>query len=392
MDQKKRGDRTTHYGLPITDKEVAMKTTTKKTAALKPLSEETTPYGGKRFRTPVRKDEFTGTQGSPIPAYIFDIDGTLQGWGQGAQQEVLDWAEKLYQDDPHAVFLVVTARDHGSFGYTTSFDWLMKHFPYPFIGPFARPTDDPRFTTEFKRELAQGFEDIGLYQIMGAADDNEWVIKMWKQWAIDHFEDPADFDLLECSYGTYAGWRKDLPSKSHTGYGSYGTTATGTHKGERWVNGGMVNGKWAQGHWEDEATHRPAGTNRYDGATVLDKDPAWKGYFEERYGEEIEVVSETGEREERLNARLDLEDDVYAVYPDLTRQEIEAMDVHELQLLLRGDFGAAARTESFELSDQTQPLDVSEILAGDAPGGGLSDDEITLIAEAEAQEHALRTI
>ena len=73
---------------------------------------------------------------------------------------MLDWAEKHHAADPHAVFLVITARDHGSFGYKTSFNWLMKHFPYPFIGPFARPVDDPRFTTEFKRELTQGFEDM----------------------------------------------------------------------------------------------------------------------------------------------------------------------------------------------------------------------------------------
>ena len=65
-----------------TKKTTAKKTSAKKTEVFKPISEEIMPYGGKRFRTPIRKDEFFGTQGSPIPAYIFDIDGTLQGWGR----------------------------------------------------------------------------------------------------------------------------------------------------------------------------------------------------------------------------------------------------------------------------------------------------------------------
>lgn len=328
----------------------------------KPVSDEVTVYGAKKFRTPYTKDEYVGTKGSPIPAYVFDIDGTLQGYGQGLDKDVAAWAAKLYKADPHSVFLIITARDHGTFGYETSFNWLMKHFPYPFIGPFARPKDDPRYASEFKRELVQSFEDMGLYQIMGAADDNKFVIDMWKQWAIDHFEDPEDFDLLECSYGSYSGWRSDLPSKG-TGYTSTTSSYTNLHKdehwnqtlnkyesdfrdGERWVAGysdKSNNNKWVPGHWEKDPTakakpatktttttttngkHRAAGTvtsSRYGVdpvdkvykkvdeflGTDLSENPAWKAYFDKReatgayVGEPILTDEDQAELDEVIDA------------------------------------------------------------------------------------------
>lgn len=322
-----------------------------------PVSDEVTVYGAKKFRTPYTKDEYTGTQGSPIPAYVFDIDGTLQGYGQGADKDTLAWAEKLYKADPKAVFLVVTARDHGSFGYESSFNWLMRHFPYPFIGPFARPKDDPRYASEFKRELVQGFEDMGLYQILGAADDNKFVIDMWKQWAIDHFEDPKDFNLLECSYGSYGSWRSDLPSKGSYTPVTY-TSGSNYHKdehwnqdlrayesdfrdGERWVIGHSDpdTKKWVPGHWvvdltakaptttaPDGGKHRAAGTSAFPtkfGVDPVDKvwkrvdefigldlseNPAWKAYFDKReatgayVGEEVLTDEDQDELDEVIEA------------------------------------------------------------------------------------------
>lgn len=216
---------------------------------LPPISDEVTNYGATKFRSPHYKGEFVGYQGEPIPAGVLDIDGTLQGFGQGADAKLLKWVERLQKDNPDMVWLIVTARDHGSFGYDSSFNWVMRHFPYPFAAMVARPKTDPRYASEFKREVAQGWEDMGLYQIIAAADDNEWVIKMWKQWAIEHFEEPKDFELFEASYGTYADWRYDLPTKVGRP-SSYTGTYSDPHKDEVWVRGVQkADGTWTTAHW-----------------------------------------------------------------------------------------------------------------------------------------------
>lgn len=392
MDQERiaarRAGRATHYGNLIEKQEVAVKKDTKSTT-YDPVSHEVTPYGAKKFRTPVTKDEFVGHKGSPIPAYILDIDGTLQNWGSSADKKVMEWVKKLYDEDPHAVFLVITARDHGGFGYTTSFNWLMHNFPYPFIGPFARAVDDPRYASEFKREIAEGFEQMGLYTIMGAADDNKFVIDMWKHWAQEHFENPADFKLLECSYTSYDSWRSDLPSKGTTTY-SYGGSYQNAHKDEHWemsdtlqpdgttrkyagyakddahpgytwVAGATVGGVYIKGHWEEnaEAKHRPAGTSRWEKnddepspghAVDLSDDPRWAGYFAARYGKSgqlpkvdrnlkpgewprsgLNIVSTSpNEPVDELDAVLDdieeaLKDSPYV----LNRSELESLVVHD---------------------------------------------------------------
>lgn len=342
-----------------------------------PYSDEVTPYGAKKFRTPVRKDEFTGAQGSAIPAYVLDIDGTLQGWGSSADKKVLAWAEKIYKANPDAVFLIVTARDHGSFGYEGSFNWLMHNFPYPFIGPFARPKDDPRFASEFKRELAQGFEDIGLYQIMGAADDNDWVIKMWQAWATEHFTEAKDFNLLQCSYADYGFWRGDLDRKGASSYTSYGTSYTDTHPnehwenskyvsdfrdGEHWVHGEYVSGVWVSGHWEadtTEAKHRSAGVSRWAKTDELPtaggkpvtiaNDPSWAAYMAkrerdgaytglDRYGVPDELDEALDEVIDSINAgysvdRADLELIVAHDYPGYTPADLASMSPEELREL-----------------------------------------------------------
>lgn len=458
-----------------------------------PVSDEVTVYGAKKFRTPFAKDEFTGLQGSAIPAYVLDIDGTLQTYGSGADTKVLDWCKKIYEDDPHAVFLVITARDHGTFGYETSFNWLMHHFPYPFIGPFARPKDDPRYASEFKRELAQGFEDMGLYQILGAADDNKFVLDMWDQWAIDHFEDPKDFSVLRCSYGSYAGWRNDPPSKGATKTYPSSSSYTSTHVEEhwdkstqKWESNFRPGEEWRSGYWDKEqkrfvegrwvptattdGKHRAAGASRYE-VKDISSDPAWQKYFAAReakaaylpgtepvdadeqeladilaqidadagsdgyslyradleamvrhdypgYSDEdladmsIEDLRENagitgawsaqertaydsrymdedvplfsdeqlgledespyefteGQRRNRVTYRLDLEDDVYSEFPDLSILEIQNMDLTELELLMdtadaaRRSDDARVTTAAPDGGPDTAPLDVAEVL------------------------------
>jgi hypothetical protein len=224
--------------------------------------DNSTPYGALRFRTLLGAGEFAGPKGSPIHAGILDIDGTLQDFGSKASKKVLDWMVEVEKKYPTMVWLVITARTH-EHDYQRSFDWLVKHVSSAFIGPFHRAADDPRYASEFKRELAQGFEDMGLYRIIAAADDNQHVIKMWEHWAETHFASADEFDLLKTNY-TYPSW-----SSSPT-TGGYGTPSShspvfGPHRGETWVNGyRTVNGTWVSGYWrKTEGNHRPAGTRHY---------------------------------------------------------------------------------------------------------------------------------
>lgn len=267
-----------------------------------PVSDEVTPYGATKFRTPWKANEYTGLRGSKILAGVLDIDGTMQTFGHGLDATLLAWCEKLQKANPDMVWIVITARDH-EFMYETSFNWIMRAFPYPFIGPFCRAQDDPRYASEFKRELAQGFEDMGLYRIIAAADDNRFVNDMWKYWATTHFENPADFALLECdSRSNYLGWRGGLASKytsTSTHYGSVGTGGTspsgGSRPGEHWVSAGWRNNQWVTGHWEKDtpaqlaaaAKNRPAGQSRYPdgqfGAKDLTETTAWAKYLDARY-------------------------------------------------------------------------------------------------------------
>lgn len=244
----------------------------------KPISDEVTVYGATKFRAPRVKDEFVGFRGEPILAGVLDIDGTMQTFGQGLDKDLLKWVEKVQKDNPDMVWLVITARDHGTFGYDTSFNWVMRHFPYPFAAMVARPKTDPRYASEFKREVAQGWEDMGLYQIIAAADDNSWVIKMWKQWAIDHFEEPKDFELFEASYGSYADWRSDLPSKGR----SYTSTVGGytdPHKNEVWIRSTQgADGKWSQAHWAIKGSKEHKDQEASDKAKYGNSTPPMQSY------------------------------------------------------------------------------------------------------------------
>ena len=329
--QVDRRDRPTHYGNP---KEVPAVTIT---------DPNLTPYGAKRFRTPTHKNEFNGAQGSAMKAVILDIDGTLQTWGQGADPKVLDYCKKHYDQDH--VLIVVTARTH-DYDYERSFNWLMKNLPYPFIGPFHRACDDPRYASEFKREIAQGFEDMGLYQIVGAADDNTFVNDMWRHWAAEHFDSPEDFDLLECGYGDYSHWRSGLPAKGGTTV-TKSVQATATDEGWR--------SYLAQRYGETPER----GDDEFDDL-VLDADE--RVALEDKVLlahpdmtlTEVEKLSDeklmkldpdnADERDERITSRLDLEDEVFASYPDLSLVEIQEMDVTTLQQLFdhRPSAGATA--------------------------------------------------
>lgn len=165
-----------------------------------------TPYGEKRFRP----GNYMGSRGLPQDAVILDIDGTILDWGSAANPKVIEFARRHHEKN-HMI-IVITARTQ-EWEYESSFNLLMNILPFPFVGPICRSDTDPRYASEFKREIAQGFEDMGLYRIVGAADDSQEVIRMWRWWAKTHFTDSKDFDLLESAYTSYADWRTTLPRK-----------------------------------------------------------------------------------------------------------------------------------------------------------------------------------
>ncbi len=415
----KRANRVSHYGNPV-EKGVVEMTTSKNRKARKslvrqvpvsskpkvtysPVSDEVTPYGAKKYRTPVYKDEFTGTRGSLIDAVILDIDGTLSDWGSGLSKEIEDWLKKHYKAG--RVFIVITARDHGTFGYESSFNWLVRHLPYPFIGPFARPKDDPRYASEFKRELAEDLSRV--FNIVGAADDNEWVIKMWKQWAIDKFEDPEDFDLFEASYGHYGDWRGGLggykgfgysdndswygsPSSGGYGkgygqgtYGSQSTVSKGVPEGAKWVNGHLdpVTKKWIDGHYEDvkpEAKHRPAGTSHWTSSAAerdLTKVVGWQDYLakREKKGAYLGVERQEDDLEELREA-------VREDAPLLSDIEIAALSVEELRQIV----DEIAQEKEDEEENQTREFLLANV--DDWFQGSFSNDDLDLLDNDELGE------
>lgn len=377
-----------------------------------PVSDEVTVYGAKKFRTPYRKDQFFGTAGSRQKAVILDIDGTLQGWGSSADSKVMKWVKEQY--DKGYVLIVVTARDEGM--QDTSFNWLMHHLPFPFVGPFCRSDDDPRYASEFKRELCEHLE--GIYQIMGAADDNKFVNDMWKQWAIDHFADPKDFSLLECNtYSSYSDYRSDLPSKGASYYDkmygktsppktypqSYGNSPYSTvgHKGEHWVSAHSdpKTGNWVSGHYEKDLVVPPAlpaasvweknDTEVTPGCQPIDisYDARWQFYIAEStkagrymapdFTEDTLDPEVIDELLSELNPdtsvrRKDLEQIVAFDYPYLTPMEVGELsddDLREMSGLTGSIYDAADESEpiyddyQLSLDGKVDPLERERLLS-----------------------------
>lgn len=324
----------TKYGLPV-EKPAPTTTTTaivpSKWESLKPVSDEVTVYGAKKFRTPTYAKSFAGTKGSPILAGVLDIDGTLQGYGSSADKGVLDWMAKLQKKWPDMVWLVVTARDH-EFMYDTSFNWVCAHLPYPFIGPFCRAKDDPRYASEFKRELAQGFEDMGLYQIVAAADDNNFVNDMWKQWAIDHFENPDDFSLLECSHrGDYGAWREHardgFKKPTYPAYTSFSSATPSYADAKNRPAGTPTQSKYGVDPVDATYKARVDWIVQPEPGDNIEDDSAWAVYFGRREVAGAYLCEPEIEYEEYATAgysltRRDMEDIVAHQDPLLTPEDI----------------------------------------------------------------------
>lgn len=73
------------------------------------------------------------------------------------------------------VILVVTARLQTWAGVTT--DWLNRHMPVPFDGPFHRPDGDFRPDVQVKADIYRYLSRH--YDIRGAVDDNPNVVALW---------------------------------------------------------------------------------------------------------------------------------------------------------------------------------------------------------------------
>lgn len=168
-----------------------------------------TPYGLDRYRRPYFKGEFRYPFGIKPQAVILDIDGCWMDRGNSVNPKTMAWVKKHHA--AKRTIIVVTARVH-EWEYAQSWDMLAHTMPCAFIGPICRSDTNPLYAPEFKREVAEGMSV--MYDIVGAADDSKFVNTMWRWWAKEYFEDPADFDLLETSYTHYTQWRTDLPAKS----------------------------------------------------------------------------------------------------------------------------------------------------------------------------------
>lgn len=113
-------------------------------------------------------------------AVIVDVDGTLENW-DGVHNKL----GMEYVREQHAlgrVIIVVTARDHET-SYNRTHAWLKANLPVPFVGPLCRSLTDRRYASAFKQDV---FERLSaLYEIVGAIDDNEWVLDMWREVGVE---------------------------------------------------------------------------------------------------------------------------------------------------------------------------------------------------------------
>ncbi|MGB5794430.1 MAG: hypothetical protein WBH51_01405 [Mycolicibacter algericus] len=132
---------------------------------------------------PKRIRSLYAPSGTRPPAVIVDIDGTLEDWNCLPHPETLKWVKR--QHDAGRVVLIVTARDHET-DYKRTHAWLKRHLHVPFVGPFCRSYDDLRYASEFKRAVYKQLS--GLYEIVGAAEDNRHVIAMWKAQGLEVLE------------------------------------------------------------------------------------------------------------------------------------------------------------------------------------------------------------
>ncbi|UJE15713.1 polynucleotide kinase [Gordonia phage Ligma] len=128
-------------------------------------------------------------------AVIVDVDGTLcdvsgilhhlpdhRAFHEASAQcpptqQVLLWCAEHVSAGRELV--IVTGRMYRHEALTA--DWLGRHLPYPFHGPFMRGDDDTRPDTEVKADIARMLADDHGLQVVAAIDDRPSVIRLWQR-------------------------------------------------------------------------------------------------------------------------------------------------------------------------------------------------------------------
>jgi len=127
-------------------------------------------------------------------AFIFDMDGTLENYNS---RPITKGMELLHsQHELGRVIIILTARDH-EFAYHYTHDWVSRElgqYAIPFVGPFLRNLEDQRYACDFKLDVYQRLS--GLYEIVGAADDDNYVLDMWHRVK----KDRPDFEVHRLEY------------------------------------------------------------------------------------------------------------------------------------------------------------------------------------------------
>jgi hypothetical protein len=134
--------------------------------------------GGGRRRRPEEERSEKGPNGRPgtkPEAVIIDMDGTVENWDGSPNPPGIEYV--LHHHAQGRVIIALTARDH-DWSYHHTHEWLTRHLQIPFVGPFCRPDDDERWACDFKRDVY--YQLSSFYNIVGAVDDNEHVLEMWR--------------------------------------------------------------------------------------------------------------------------------------------------------------------------------------------------------------------
>jgi len=132
-------------------------------------------------------------QKDKLPAYVFDLDGTLcnvthrRQWVAIKPKNWNAWNAGIGEDVPNAPVLdalnalansfdIVLVSGRGSEYRAQTEDWLAK-YNVPYSALFMRTAGDFRADDEIKSELADQVEKD--YRILGVFDDRKRVVDMW---------------------------------------------------------------------------------------------------------------------------------------------------------------------------------------------------------------------
>jgi hypothetical protein len=126
-----------------------------------------------KYIAPSRGDK--SRPGTRQTAVIVDMDGTIDDLGR-PNAFGMSYCRQMHKAGH--VIIIVTARTH-SIDYERTHRWLIRNMQdLPFVGPICRAKDDMRFACDFKRAVYQSLS--GVYEIIGAIDDDRHVLQMWR--------------------------------------------------------------------------------------------------------------------------------------------------------------------------------------------------------------------